>query len=550
MVPIHLVSELPRYKKLAKLRAYYAGTQYDGLADFFTGIKPGGKSEIVPLAERAPCVVYPLGKNATNQVTRFMFGATTFPTLEIEEESEDDGHEELEDILRKFVVYEKVRPALTKLARKAISQGTGVLILGVRKGRFVYESPDALDCIPTFVDDNPALPVTQLEWAFQHDVTTYDEKAKRLVTTRMWFRRTYTTTEIVDYAPVEAKPGVEPEWKESKRALHGLKFCPVLWVRNCASGSELDGHSLYGEMLNEINALNFALSQRHKGIRFFGVPQPYETGVEDDDGPDAEGRTAYAMQPEAPLGRVAEKARKIAPDEIWSYRGTGVTVGVFETNGAAFKAATDHVNDIRQRTIESMSVVLAGVQDAIGQGGGDVSARLLKLLYTPLLSLVAEYQDETWGDVIVALLTMMLATMRELGAKRMGFKDAPKLVAWFEGLDRTFDDGSTDTMPLPVTLQWGDPFPPNNEDVQVSVTAAGDAVQNGLISQETGAKFVSRLFGVVDVEGELEDIEERRKSLAKEALDGQEIRPGGKSDSGDAADPGAEDGEEEDASDE
>lgn len=542
MIPVHLLQSLPRYRTLSRLRAYFKSEQYQGLADFFTGKKPGGAEE-VPLAERAPCVVYPLPKNATAQVVKFMFGATTFPTLEVEEESEGDNHEAIEDALRKFVTYEKVRPAITKLARKTISSSTGVIILGVRRGRFVYESPDAQDCIPTFEDDNPSLPVKELEWAFQYDATEYSEKEKRLVTTRTWFRRTYTATEIVDYAPVEAVPDVAPEWTVSKRTAHGLKRCPVLWVRNCAESSELDGHSLYGEMLNEIDALNFALSQRHKGIRFFGNPQPYETNVDEDDGPEADGRVASGG---GPLGAVAEKATKIAPEHIWSYRGNA-TVGVFETTGAAFKAATDHVNDIRQRMIESMSVVLAGVSDAMGQGGGDVSARLLKLLYAPLLSLVAEYQDETWGDVLVAMLTMQLAIMRDLGPERMGFKDAKLLTDWYASLERKFDDGSTEIMPLPVTLQWGDPFPPNNEDVQVSVTAAGDAVQNGLISQETGAKFVARLFGVVDVEGELADIEERRQALAQEALDGNQVRPErGRNPSDPTGGDGPEDDEEED----
>src|SRR4051812_39926076 len=88
-IPPEFFCELPRYKKISQLRKYYEGTQYDGRPDFFTGRKAGGGDDVVPLRERKPCIIYPLPRAACNQVVRFTFGESRFPTIRVPEINDD-----------------------------------------------------------------------------------------------------------------------------------------------------------------------------------------------------------------------------------------------------------------------------------------------------------------------------------------------------------------------------------------------------------------------------------------------------------------------------
>lgn len=568
MKPEHLCL-MPRYAELARLRAYFEGTQYAGRADFWTGTSPKGGPP-VPLRERAPCIKYPLAKAAVQQVVRFTFGEGKFPTLRVEEQKDEgafgdlklsaDEAKLLETGVTDLIENARLRSVMRALMARGLAERTAVAIVSIKNGRFSFDLPHAQDCLPTFRNDDPDDELLALTWVYQYDETVVELGVARQE--KFWFRQDVTATDYVLYEKTKVIAGEhEVRWVQKSRTPHGFGFAPVLWIRNLSdlsSEAGQDGFSLYEDLFSEFDALNFALSQRHRGITFFGAPQPWESGVEDDDGPEADGRRAgptfvptsgrggYAEVVKAgtagaaPAGRVAgapagtmrERVRRMAPDQMWTYRNAQARVGLIETTGVAFDVATKHVEDVRQRALETMSVVLASIE-AFTKGGGEMNAKFLVLAFAPLLNLVSELRDATWWPFgLQAVISLCLRIVSVRKGDGILMPNVVKLSALLERFDveveaadvgPSANDDETTEGPrqgtkiwmLPkITPVWGDAFEPSNAEVSETVTSAAGALTAGLIQKKTAAQYVAPHFGVDDVDEEIKAIDEAKEADA------------------------------------
>lgn len=507
------ICKLQRYRKLSQLQKYYESKQYDGRPDFFTGQGPDG---IVPLRERKPCVIYPLPKAAVGQVVRFCFGEGKFPALQVERHEDGDiddrGMSEadadaLEECLEALIKHAKIRSVITAMMKRGLAEKTAVAIFSIKRGRISVELPHAKDCWPTFRENDPSGELESLTWCYQYeeDVQTKDG----IVCKRFWFRRDVTTTAYLEYPKVEVEPGVtNVKWPAPKEIPHAFKCCPVRWSKNLDDESEaggIDGTSLFEDFLDEIDALNFALSQRHRGITFMGTPQPYETGVEEDDGPSNTGTTSKGYSPsggKSPHGAVSRQdARKMAPDQVWRYEGQNVTLGLLETTGKAFETTTLHVEDIRSRVLESMSVVLANA-DQFLKNGGDMNAKFLTLAYAPLLALVSELRDVTWWGELLAVLsicTRMVAADNSNGVIMPGAKKLAQLASKFEV---ETDEGPVWMFP-DIKPIWGQFFEPSQDEIESAVRTANQAKDGGVVQAKTATRHVANHFGITNVDDEV-----------------------------------------------
>ncbi|HEY3498047.1 MAG TPA: hypothetical protein VGK73_25285 [Polyangiaceae bacterium] len=536
-------SELPRYHALTKHRKYYRSEQYQGRADFFTGLKPG-TSEIVPLRERKPCIIYPLPKNAANQVVRFTFGESRFPAVSIEEITTENSiagetltkeeAEQLEKFVAELVERCELKPGMRRVMRPGVSVGTSCLFYTLRDGKLCIDLANAEDVLPEFKDGRPGSDVVRAVWAYQFEEAVPNalgvpEKK------RFWFRQDFDAEHFIEYARKEVKHGEDPKWEISRKVPHGFGFCPVRWIRNIsdADSRDIDGTSLFEGSHDEFDALNFALSQRHRGINFWGVPQPWETGVEDDDGPVADGRrsgpsgyTPGIRGDDDPkygriLGADGRPAVKISPDNKWSYRGENAKVGLLETTGKAFEAATAHVQDIRSRLLEAMSVVLVNVSEIAGRTQqGQMSAKFLELAYEPLLALVDEMRHTWWPYGLQAILSDMLrivAAKKGEGIWVSGAKNAAKLLERFFIKTGEGQAAQTVWMAPKMTPQWGDYFAAGPEEITSAITAAQTAKDAGLVPADDAAKYVLPYFGREDVNEALEELEEEKLEAEKKA---------------------------------
>jgi hypothetical protein len=525
---------------MAKHRAYFDGKQYDGRPDFWTG---GPQRR--PLRERAPCVVYPLPKNAVREVSRFTFGDKRFPAVKVCAVDADNAvaglamskedAETVQTVITSIIKQTHLRVTMRSLQDDGLTVGSAVMVLGLKRGEFCVECPRAEHCLPTFEGDDPRAPVTRLVWCYEFEKVVQTQTGA-IETRRFMFRREYDATNVQEFEPAPVLPGRPIEWRPLPPKPHGFSFCPVVWVCNSTevNAGSFDGESLFEGVLDEFDALNFALSQRHRGITHFGVPQAYETGVDEDDGPQADGvqagsrayhRGDSALSPFGETDRSQAPARKVGPDQIWSYQGQSVNVGLVETTGKAFQVATEHVNDIGHRLKESMAVVLVNVAEVLGKG--DMSAKFLELAYAPLLAHVDDLREFWWDRALRAVLVMALRMIVELGGRGVYIPRATNVARILGGRVLKTEQGPLWIAPE-LEPAWGDYFSPNNTDRKDAVEVAKSAREAGFISRRTGAAYVARFFGVTNVEKELEAIDAEKSDssgMQSETSDGPNEKP-------------------------
>lgn len=522
--------ELPRYKELHKLRQYLKGEQYDGRPDFFTGVSSRG-GDPVPLRERKPCVIYPMPRGTVEQVVKFTFGEQRFPKVGIEKVEADDAiagltlsqedAEFLEGFAAGIIENAQLRPGIRRTMRQGVAIGVTCAIVSLKAGRFVLRLANAEDVFPTFKGGDPSDELERLTWAYRFSKSVPGPDG-RPVTKTFWYRLDVDQQSFHEYAQVEDEPGKPPIWTIADTKSHGLGFVPARWIRNASNEGEtgIDGFSLYGEFLDEFDALNFALSQRHRGLNTLGVPQPWETGVEEDDGPAAAGRVAMGYSPsdgESPHGRVNQlrPARPMGGTQMWSYRSDKAKVGMLETTGKAFEAATNHVNDVRGRILESMGVVLVSVSEIMGRTSqGQMSAKFLELAYEPLLALVDEMRCSWWEGALKPLIELMMRWVAQVGGKGILIAGAERAAPMLAKFTVETTDGPIWFAPK-MTPNWGPYFSAGPEEVGKMVDAATKARDGRLVPEKDAAKFVLPAFGRDDVTEAIEEIEEDRAVAAE-----------------------------------
>jgi hypothetical protein len=527
-----LIAETTRARRISVLDAYMRGTQYDKRPDWFTGDAGGG--EIVPLRERKPCFIYPLPKAAVNQAVRFSVGEGRFPSITVDEIEEVDAiapglsvskadAEQLTKLVDEIVHAAWAKTCIRQMMASGLSRGTAVAIFGVRRGKFFVDAPRPQDCWPVFQDNDPSADVETMVWCFRH---AKQVKVKDLILDKEFlFRRDITAEHFIEYEDAEQEVGKPIKWVEKSRTAHGFGLCPVVWVRNMPEShcSDIDGVSIYGEMLDEFDGLNFSLSQQSRGIHYFGTPQAYETSVGDDERPAAVGRTAKAVnknEPIDPFGVTPKKARKAAPDSIWSYKGAA-TLGILETSGKAFEVSEKHVRNIRARVLESINVVLMDPETALKQ---DLSGVALTRVFSPMLAMIDELREHWWEQCIARMISMMLRIIAVTGGKGLLIPGATRMATLLLRFNLKHEGGMV-WCPPKMTPTWGNYFSPGPDDILKNVEAAERAKTAKLITGKTATRYVSTDFGVEDPVAEAEEaddnsLEESEKAL-KTAIDEQ-----------------------------
>jgi hypothetical protein len=534
-----LLNKTARFRDINALESIFEGKQYEGRPDWWTGRK-GNRGDAVPLRERKPCIIYKLPKASVQQVSRFLFGEKRFPKISVEsvreepkeqpdieglpekpeplERTPDPNFPELErpeadflsEWIGKLVEFANLEPMMRAVAVKAIACKTAVVVVEVDRGEFRLTLPRPQDCWAQFADGDPTHEVERLLWCYEFDKEVADETGKP-VCKRHIFRREYDATSVYVYDDVELEHGKDIEWGPPTATAHGLSFCPVLWIRNEPEyGAGVDGRSLFEDLGDEFEALDMALSRRHQGIIYLGVPQLVETGVEPGDGPSEDGRKAIGAGPVGYGGgeyKVAPPARRIAPDSVWTYEGKEVDVKLLETSGKAFEVGTAHVNDIRSRLLETMGIVLTSMADTVSRvsTGAEMSARFLALAHAPLIALVQEYRHAWWPYGLRPLLLMLMRMTLELadGNQAVLIPGTPEAVELLKKF-KTTDGKWTGPQMAP---HWGRFFEPSNAELKEGAEAAVTAKDGNVISGRTAAEFVSHDFGVDNVEIELDEIE-------------------------------------------
>jgi len=507
----------PRMQEMDTLLSYVEGRQYDG--------RPGWFTTDVPLWERAPCIVYQLVQTAIRSFRDLILGDGKFPGITSrpeEDDSEFDDSELGEDkskSLDRFMVelmrQSRFRRVCKEMLSGAMGSRSSVCVMSIRNGKVFAETNPAKWSTPESDNDGA---VTKLTIQYPYE-ETYQVRGQWL-TRAMLYKRTIDATSDATYFPVEAREdGQEPSgWSidPSKSQAHGLGFCPVIWYafdRGCAVQGTVDGRAIHEGILDEVEAHDFAISQRHRAALFCGDPQIIETGVDTDENIGDRGREANVATRDGgkansanPVigfwsgGRGGTKpARKKSPGTTWQYVNDAAKVYYLSLDAGALEAIDRNAHDLRQKLAETLAVVFMDPENV--KFAATVSGKALDTLRQRQYDRCDDIRDDFGDGFILPALGMMLRmVLTAQGRVNIKGVDIVKQFA-----DVLFLDGVWFAPSL--TLKWPQYNKPGADDEQLTVATTTAARNAGLITRRAAVEKVASIFGIENVDAAMDALE-------------------------------------------
>ena len=170
---------------------------------------------------------------------------------------------------------------------------SGVALYGIRNGKLFAETTKAKWAEPKL---NANGEVERLEIRCPY-LDSYQKKDGKWDVRARMYRRVIDEQTDTTYKPADIKAdsraGINWQVDPELTVTHGLGFCPVVWypfAKVASTVNRFDGYAIHEHILDEVEAHDFALSQRHRGALYAGEPQPVEIGVEPGSNPTEKGR--------------------------------------------------------------------------------------------------------------------------------------------------------------------------------------------------------------------------------------------------------------------
>lgn len=531
---IYAANVSPRARKLDWLERYAGGTQYEGRASFW--------NDDVPLQERAPCVVIPIGARAAESNVDMVLGEGRAPTFTLEANEGDVFDERLglskDDaaVATRFIGTACDQADMLSGAQELLAwaqvHGTACAVISALNGRMCIDREDAKWCTPKFDVKDPEI-VTSLEIRYPYLQDDVDD-AGRLIKTCMLYRRVIDEQRDVIYLPAPATiNGKDPDrWIEDreKTVEHKLGFCPVRWYRYGVRGKcrDLDGEAIHAKMTDEIDALCLAYSQIHRAAVYATDPQIIETGVD-------------AMHQQAPVGRTANlfigpgdhpanaqwtilgpdskpmrsggPATRRGPGVTWRYPDPESGVELLTLPGDALKPAEDNARRLYGLIKEMLGVVFLDPEQM--KLGSDISGRALEWLHSKQIDRCNRIRRDFGRRMLMPLVHMLLrVALRTTGTLYIpGLEKARQIIGRFE---QAVEGAAAPQWFGPeIRIAWGPYFKPTAADAKMDTENAIAALDAGIITRKSAVeKMAAHYEDIKDVEAYLEALEKEAEKKA------------------------------------
>ncbi len=518
-----------RFDKLDALERYVNTRQYDGRPHFYD---EGRGGNAVPLWERAPLIAYPIVKAAIKSNVDLALGENRFPTVTVQDEiAEEDDPEALAtenvELIDRGIARIINETKFRRLARQVLTAAQGsksaCAIFGVRNGKLFGETVKAKWCEPKFdIDGN----VTELEIRYAYlDLVRQPDGSMRV--TAFIYRRVISESFDITFLPAKAdKQGQEPEWVADPQQSfeHGFKFAPVVWyahLKEVAVVNDIDGEAIHEDSLDEIEAHDFAISQRHRAALFVGEPQFIEIGVQPGYSPTETADTPVVHATEhggAPSknnpqrgtyhdGSTGKPARKKGPGYVWQYASKDTKVELISLPPGALDAIDNHAKDLRTKIAESLSVVFLDPENS--KMVGNASGKMLRMLRQRQLDRVNQIREDFEEDFLLPALWMLMRIAKHTGAEKLRLRGKDKLIAALELIDDA-------QMPFMRAI-WGKLVEADVEEERAIVEMTVAALKAHVITPKMALEKLKQVYDIGDADQALEDIEEEKQKAVENA---------------------------------
>ncbi len=495
------LGEPPRFWDLNRREAIWNGKRYE------VERRPSWWDPMIPLRERAPCVVDPIAKRAGRRLINLVAGHGKFPGITCGPKAHDvaiaeDHRKVVATFASAIAKAAKLKTTWPQIIEAGLKVGTVCVVCVIREGLPVADIIPAKWCTPTL---DASGKVTQLD-------VRYRRAGKN--GRHIWYRRLITTTSDTVFAEVEAdEEGREPEWIPAQS--FAIPFCYVLWRRNMRDpgDNDVDGRWLFDGLDDEIEALDFSVSQRHRNAQYNGEPQMVQTGVSPG-GPSIAGNVGQTSlntesQFEKDRGIVGKffswfgdpskqggPALKKAPGQVWKLP-PGSDAKFLESTGAGAQILNGDVGDLRQMIHDAVGVVVADMNVL----GANATAAFLLQLMEPMLA-VGDYLRELYGnDLLVAIIDMFMRLILAESAKGTVFVDGiDEVLPTLQTLYKVDATGTQRWLGVPLELTWGAYVQPTWADRQQAIaTAKAGNGEQPVLTLEQSVEMVASAVGIDDV---------------------------------------------------
>lgn len=444
-----------RNEELDVLDAYYESEQYDNLTDWEEATKQSTEGEHVPVRDRKPRIIYALPKVLCEKVGSKLTGSSMFPKVTVEDDPEDT---EFFRIIQKATGF---RRHLVEPVRRTLSTGSCFVRFYLVEGSMMMEWYKSKYCYPKF-DKKGELEELDIKYVYA-DADDKDQNGKPKM---KWYRLLLTKTQETLFDNPEYQPGNgNPTFTPVEVVSHDLGWVQGEWFSTAKEKHQPDGPSIYGEILEFIDDMNYSLSQSSQAIGYNQEPQLGLKGVDEDE-----------MES---LVRSSTKA--------WGLGKEGAAQFI-ESTMKGVEVAEENRGSNRNKMLDVVRVVMHDPEKIVGSAS---SGKALEILHGPLVELVDDLRT-ILEPCIVNLLVKMALTMVELTASG-------------EEIDLEIPKGFTPDS-VDITLQWPAIFPLTLDDISKKATSAQALAMGNIVSRESLTRWLAPDLGIENVEEELQKI--------------------------------------------
>lgn len=433
--------------------SYFEKRQYAGRPDWTDSTTADGS--YIPIRKRKPLLQSNFAKVLSSRLASKLIGSRTFPIIKIEEDPNTT------ELLRTIHKVSQFRSNLLFPMARKLNTGSVYVNFSIRAGTYQMGHFLSKWCFPEF-DEGGNLSFIRIQYVFS-DEADRDENG---MPKKKWFRMDQSTSTDVLFNNPEFQKGSVPEFQVVESVQHDLGFVQGEWLITHKAPNSIDGPSLISDVLEFIDELNFSISQSADTVQYNQDPQLLFTNIDEDE--------------------VDELIRSSA--KAWNLGREG-KAELLEANMSGFEGA-DTLRDKMRLNIQDITrIILMDPEKMVAQAQ---SGKALEILHGPLVELVEELRPQTEKEVSNLTLKMLLATLI------WNQRGLPTPVVIPPG----FVPASVE-----LTFDWPSIFPMTFEDMQKKLALAIQASNASILSRETALGFVSKMFGVEDIEEEQRKID-------------------------------------------
>jgi hypothetical protein len=453
--PFKLQEKRPvRDARLENLDVYYDSLQYKGKPAWDQIDGPQG--EYLPVRMRQPKFKMAFAKTLCQRVGAKLLGASVFPTLKIEDSPDDEAY------LKAIIKEAKLKARLQEPIRRMLGAGSWFTRFYIEDGAFKFQAYPSKHCYPKFQanDDLESITIKYV----------YEDKTQRNpdgTNVRRWFKMeldafTETLFDNPEYKPNEE----EPIFQIVSQVEHGMGFVQGEWWRTAelAEGKP-DGPSLYEDILEFIDELNYSLSQSSQAVQYNQDPQ-----------------LVFSKMTEAEMGDLIRSSAK-----SWSLGREG-DAKFLESDLNGVKTAIELRDKVKNNIQDITRVVLLDPEKIVGHAQ---SAKAMEVLHGPMKDLIDELRPVVGESFKRLVVKMAVANMM---AAKMGIQAPIMLPPGYR------------PMSLDADIEWPPIFQQTMEDLQKKISVTSSATGSNIISRETATRFIAKDFGIENVEEEVEKV--------------------------------------------